>query len=132
MNRLYGTIKKIQHAGTINRVVADCSGVPLTCVTLDLALHFKEGNRVAIVFKETEVALATGGELAISISNMLECRVESMEEGEILAEVTLSFGREQFASIITTDSLRRLGIKAGDKVTALVKANEVSLEEVEA
>lgn len=130
MNRLHGTIKKIQHAGTINRVVADCSGVPFSCVTLDLAEDFKEGSEVAVVFKETEVALARIGDARISISNMLECVVESVEEGVILSEVTLSFEGNRFFSIITTDSLKRLNIKTGEVVTALIKANEVSLERV--
>ena len=130
MNRLHGTIKTIQHAGTINRVVADCSGVPLSCVTLDLAEDFKEGGEVAVVFKETEVALARIGSAVISISNMLECSVVSVEEGVILSEVSLEFKGNRFASIITTDSLKRLNIATGDVVTAMIKANEVSLERV--
>jgi molybdopterin-binding protein len=128
MNRLYGTIKKVQHAGTINRVVTDCGGVPFSCVTLDLSENFKEGSEVAVVFKETEVALARIGEASISISNMLTCTVASVEEGEILSEVELEFEGKRLRSIITTDSLKRLDIRAGEVVTALVKANEVSLE----
>jgi len=131
MNRLYGTIKTIQHAGTINRVVADCNGVPLSCVTLDLAERFQEGSGVAIVFKETEVALARVGDAAISISNMLSCVVEAVEEGVILSEVTLSFEGYHLYSIITTDSVKRLHIKIGEPITALIKANEVSLEGVD-
>ncbi len=130
MNRLHGTITAIQHAGAINRVVADCSGVPFTCVTLDLAANFHEGGAVDIIFKETEVALARSREMLISISNVLECLVESVEEGVLLSQVTLSFEGNRFASIITTDSLKRLEIRAGEKVMALIKANEVSLERV--
>ena len=130
MNRLYGTIKKVQRAGSINRVVADCNGVAFTCVTLDLAGHFQAGSPVAIIFKETEVALAKKGDVLISISNQLVCRVDAVEEGELLSEVALSFDGTGFNSIITTDSLKRLDIKAGDQVTALIKANEVSIEEV--
>lgn len=129
MNRLHGTIRKIQNAGTINRVVSDCHGVPVTCVTLDLAKGFTEGSEVAIIFKETEVALAKSAEMAISISNLFACTVESVEQGELLAEVTLEFNGSRLISIITTDSLVRLGIQPGERVTALVKANEVSLEE---
>jgi len=48
----------------------------------------------------------------------------------LLSEVTLSFDGMRFVSIITTDSLKRLEIKTGDAVTALIKANEISIEEV--
>ena len=130
MNRLTGTIKKVQRAGAINRIVTDCNGVAFTCVTLDRADRFREGMPVAVVFKETEVALAKGEELAISISNTLFSHVESVEEGVLLSEVTLSFDGMRFVSIITTDSLKRLEIKTGDAVTALIKANEISIEEV--
>ena len=130
MNRLTGTIKKVQRAGAINRIVTDCNGVALTCVTLDLADCFKEGSEVAVVFKETEVALAKGRDLAISISNLLACTVFSIDEGALLSEVGLTFDGVRFISIITTDSLKRLDIKEGEEVTALIKANEVSIEEV--
>ena len=130
MNRLTGTIKKVQRAGAINRIIAECNGVPFVCVTLDLADRFKEGSEVAVIFKETEVALAKGADLAISISNKLICTVESVEEGALLSEVLLSFDGRDFVSIITTDSLKRLDIKVGDSVNALIKANEVSIEEV--
>ena len=130
MNRLLGRIRKIQRAGAINRIVAESSGVAFACVTLDLAEHFDEGSEVAIVFKETEVALAKGGDMAISISNVFRCRVESVDEGELLSEVTLAFDGALLISIITTDSLKRLAIRTGEEVFALIKANEVSLEEV--
>lgn len=132
MNRLHGRIVKVQHAGAINRVVADCSGVPVTCVTLDLAAYFQEGKAVTIVFKETEVALTKSEGIDISISNILESHVESVDEGALLSEVMLSFEGNRFVSIITTDSLKRMGIKPGERVFALVKANEVSLEEADA
>lgn len=131
MNRLPGTIKAVQTADFINRVVVSCEGFDLSCVTLDLPEDFKQGSKVIAIFKETEVSLAKNISGTISISNQLACAVNDVDEGKILSQISLLVKDEVLSSIITTDSFKRLGIKMGDSVTALIKANEVSLERVE-
>jgi len=131
MNRLKGIIKTIQTAETINKVVVSCMDTEISCVTLDLPEDFQKGREVSVIFKETEVALAKNIEGAISISNLFACVVEEVDEGKILSQVKFLLNESVLSSIITTDSLKRLDIKAGDSISALIKANEVSLERIE-
>lgn len=128
MNRLHGVIRTIKSAASINKVEILCGQTLVSCVTLNLPDAFGVGTGVEVVFKETEVGLGKGVGSMISIANLFACRVVSVEEGEILSEVTLDLAGETIRSIITTDSLHRLAIVPGDAVTALVKSNEVSLQ----
>jgi molybdopterin-binding protein len=54
-----------------------------------------------------------------------------VRSGVILSEVVMDYRGHTISSIITTGSIKRLDIKPGDEVEALVKANEVTLMEVE-
>lgn len=86
-----------------------------------------EGNSVEVVFKETEVSLAKNLSGMISMRNRMKCIILHIERGELLSKIDLKFGSYIISSAITTRSTDALGLKVGDEVEALVKANEVSL-----
>jgi molybdopterin-binding protein len=45
-----------------------------------------------------------------------------------VSEVLIDTAAGQVASIITTSSVQRMNLKEGDKVFAIIKATEVSIE----
>ena len=55
------------------------------------------------------------------------CTVQQIERGDLLSKVVLQFQQHTITSAITTRSVDLLALKNGDKVEALVKANEISL-----
>ncbi len=57
----------------------------------------------------------------------MECTVQQIERGDLLSKVVLQFHQHTITSAITTRSVDLLELKNGDKVEALVKANEISL-----
>ena len=85
------------------------------------------GKTINLVFKETEVSLAKDLQGKISMRNRLQSKVISIERGELLSKVNLQFGNYFIASAITTRSVDSLELQVGDEVTALIKANEISL-----
>ncbi len=85
---------------------------------------------VDVLFKETEMSLAKNFSGLISLRNRVQTTVKLVRSGVILSEVVLDYRVQSISSIITTRSIKHLGIKPGDEVEALVKANEVSLMEV--
>lgn len=132
MNRLLGTITAIECNGHLSLVDVASGQDAFTAMLLETpqsAPHLSVGNRVAVLFKETEVSLAKDLSGRLSLRNRIHCRVRRIREGDILSEVTLERNGDVLTSIITTRAVRRLELREGDTVEALVKANEVSLAE---
>lgn len=67
--------------------------------------------------------------MALSARNNLHGTVQSVETDGLMAEVVVDVGDGQsVTAIITSGSVERLGIEAGDEVDAVVKATEVMIE----
>jgi len=64
---------------------------------------------------------------AISGRNKLLGTITRVRYGGLLAEVTIAIGHQFVTSIITSGSCRSLGLKAGMKAYALIKATEVMI-----
>jgi molybdopterin-binding protein len=47
--------------------------------------------------------------------------------GEVAAEVILDVGGQEMCSTITVGSVKRLGLKVGDEVVAVIKASSVMI-----
>jgi molybdate transport system regulatory protein len=130
MNKLPGTITKIQQSGAIILVDVDVNGHGFSAMLIESASQpewLKTGNTIDLVFKETEVSLAKNLSGMISMRNRMKCTIEQIERGELLSKITLKFQQYTVTSAITTRSVESLSLKHGDEVEALVKANEVSL-----
>jgi molybdopterin-binding protein len=64
----------------------------------------------------------------ISARNQLPATIKSVTRGNVMAEVTMSVGDVEIVAAITLTSAEQLGLKAGDKVKAIIKATEVMVE----
>jgi len=65
---------------------------------------------------------------AINVRNQFRGRIREIIEGPVLSEVDVETPSGQIVtSVITTRSVRELGLVTGKEVIALVKATEVSL-----
>lgn len=130
MNKLTGTISKIQQSGAILLVDVDVDGHGFSAMLIESATQpewLKTGNTIDLIFKETEVSLAKNLSGIISMRNRMKCTILHIERGELLSKVSLQFQKYVITSAITTRSVNSLDLKIGDEVEALVKANEVSL-----
>ena len=66
--------------------------------------------------------------MELSTRNQLRGKVKSVTKGAVMAEVVVALdGGQELVSVITKNSAERLALKAGDSVTALVKATEVMI-----
>jgi molybdopterin-binding protein len=63
--------------------------------------------------------------MEVSARNKLAGTVKDVKLGQVMAEVTLQVGENEITALITKASAERLGLKAGDKAFALIKATEV-------
>ncbi len=66
--------------------------------------------------------------MELSTRNQLRGKVKSVTKGAVMAEVVITLdGGQELVSAITKNSAERLQLKAGDAITALVKATEVMI-----
>lgn len=132
MNRLPGIIVAVASEGDISLVDVAVGEITLTAMlveTAESARYLQPGNAVWVFFKETEVSLGKALSGRLSLRNRLEGEVADIRKGKLLAEVELNCGGYRLASIITRRAAERLEVAVGDRVEALVKANEVMLGE---
>lgn len=127
MNRLAGRILAIESADGIHLIDVDI-GHDRTCtatVITDTLTGCTPGQRVSVLFKETEVALARDLAGTLSLRNRLACTVRHVDAGRILARIVLDCEGDPLESVITTRAARQLALAPGVAVLALVKASEV-------
>ena len=130
MSTLIATVSKIQNCDSLHVVGFECNGQTLSMMSLDLNKHIKVGTKVKLSVKPSHVAIAKDFSGEVSYSNQLSCIIEDIENGELLSSVRLSFFDNTLESIITLNSSKRMNLKIGDKVSAFVKASELSISEI--
>lgn len=66
--------------------------------------------------------------MKMSARNVLEGTVKQITKGEVNSEVVLELpGGQEVVSVITTQSVQRLGLEQGKPAKALVKASNVMI-----
>ena len=63
-----------------------------------------------------------------SIRNRLQGTIEKIVSDKVVSEVVILTAAGTVTSIITTGSVKRMNLKEGDTVFAIIKATEVSVE----
>jgi molybdate transport system regulatory protein len=130
MNRIEVIIKQVMNSGGIVMVDMEAVGLTLTSLLIDTPNTpgwLKQGNLIYAVFKETEVSIAKNFSGKISLRNKIPCSVSHIERGELMSIIHLTHNNCQLQSAITTRSVDMLELKSGDEVTAMIKANEITL-----
>jgi molybdopterin-binding protein len=64
---------------------------------------------------------------AINVRNQFKGKVKAIIEGDVVSEVDIETSAGIVTSVITTRSVKDLGLTLGSDVVALVKATEVSI-----
>ncbi len=132
MNQLRGRIAAVETNGFVSLVDVNVGSDTFTAILLETpasAPYLAAGREVLVLFKESEVALAKNLSGLLSLRNRIRAEVRGIRRGEILSEVTLDYQGQSITSIVTTRAVQRLALAVGDEVEALIKANEVSLQE---
>ena len=66
--------------------------------------------------------------MALSARNHLKGEITEVILGTVTALITLKVGGNVVESVITKRSAEEMGLKKGDKVTAVIKATEVMIQ----
>lgn len=65
--------------------------------------------------------------MELSARNQLKGQVTRVKSGAVMAEVEIKVKAGKVVAAITDRSVKRLKLKAGDKVTVIIKATEVMI-----
>jgi molybdate transport system regulatory protein len=63
--------------------------------------------------------------MQLSARNQLKGQVTRVKSGAVMAEVEVKVKAGKVVAAITDSSIKRLKLKAGDRVTVIIKATEV-------
>ena len=66
-------------------------------------------------------------EMQMSARNQLAGRIKKVKVGDVMAEVIVQVGRQELVAAITSGSAKRMKLKVGDQVFAIIKATEVMI-----
>ena len=131
MNSFNGNIKTIQVNGNLSLVLVEVTPkLQLKAIVIDTpetATYLQSEASVAVLFKETEVIIATAEVPQISLQNRIPASIVSVEKGALLTKLKLQSDASVLIAIISTDSASHLELQEGKKVIAMIKLNEVML-----
>lgn len=131
MNSFNANIKTIQVNGNLSLVLVEVTPkLQLKAIVIDTpetATYLQSEASVAVLFKETEVIIATAEVPQISLQNRIPASIVSVEKGVLLTKLKLQSDAGVLIAIISTDSASHLELQEGKKVIAMIKLNEVML-----
>ncbi len=130
MSKLIATIKKINNVENLNIVEFDFIGTILKMMSLDLNSDVQIGKKVKLSVKPTNISLAKKISGEISLSNQIVATIQDIENGELLSSISLKTNDFLLESIITVDSAKRMNLQIGNEVIILIKASDLSIEEI--
>lgn len=134
MNKLNGTINKITKIDSLvllDVIVKGEDKHTFTSLLLDNndIGSYKIDENVNIIFKETEVMIATP-ESKVSARNSFLSSIFDIEIGELLCNITFNFDNYKVNSIITKSAYLELKCEKDTLFRWFVKANEVIIQKL--
>lgn len=131
MNDIQGTITSIEVSGSLSLVTVRVNGnISLKAIiieTPDTAPYLFLGNEINVIFKETEVMIALKSDIAISLQNRIEGTIDGIEKGKLISKVIINTTAGKVVSLISTNAINQLNLRARLPVTAMIKLNEMML-----
>ncbi|KAA6227260.1 MULTISPECIES: molybdopterin-binding protein [unclassified Campylobacter] len=128
-NILKVNVKKLKSDSVLTQVSASLGENKLRAIiTSESAKRLKLSKDKAIyfIFKASSVILAKEEfNIKTSAANELTGIISEVREGAVNAEIDVKCGDYTIVAIITMQSLQDLALKQGDKVSCLIKANNV-------
>ena len=133
MNSLTGRIIEIDTSGNLSIVTMvihkELFLKSIVLETSETVGYLQEEKQVSVLFKETEVIIATIKD-HISIENRIPVIINTIEKGILLSRIVLEASFGKIVTVISTHTLKSLQLKIGAKVYAMIKLNEIMLSEI--
>ncbi|WP_275629303.1 TOBE domain-containing protein [Pseudomonas sp. 273] len=132
-NVFRGKVRQLRNGAVNAEVVVQLPGgndlVAIVTEESVKSLGLAQGKDVVALVKAPWVMLMTDAEgIRLSARNCLAGTVKSVADGAVNAEVVLDLGGgSEVVAMVTRDAVAELGLAAGVKATAVIKASHVIL-----
>lgn len=132
-NVFRGKVRQLRNGAVNAEVVVQLPGgndlVAIVTEESVKSLGLAQGKDVVALVKAPWVMLMTDAEgIRLSARNCLAGTVKSVADGAVNAEVVLDLGGgSKVVAVVTRDAVAELGLAAGVKATAVIKASHVIL-----
>jgi len=130
MSIIQARVLNYKKSQNLHLVEFECNTQILTMMSLELNKEIKPASLVKLIVKPTHIAISKNFSSDISHQNRLKTKVDAVDDGKLLSSVKLDFEGFMLESIITLDASKRLNLKKGDEVLALIQASELSILEI--
>lgn len=130
MSLINSVITQIETVDSLNIVHFDFAGSKLKMMSLDLSDEMQVGSKVVLSVKPFHITIVKDFYGDISYSNKLKAVVKSCTDGKLLSSVNLVVNGVILESIITKELAQEMELKIGDNVIVMIKANDLSIQEV--
>lgn len=128
-NQLAGVITAIKKGAVNAEIDLKLEGGAEVSAVITLAsvqkLGLKVGKKATAIIKANEVMVGTGKSLKLSARNVIPATVKEIVPGVVNAEIILTSGKTEIVSVITQESVKKLGLKVGKEAFAVIKASNV-------
>jgi len=130
-NVLSGTVSSVKKGAVNTEVVIALKGGPSIAAVITNTsadnLALKDGAAASAIVKASSIIVGTDlGSAKVSARNIFNGKVVKVVEGPVSAEVDLDIGTgNTLIAVITAESAKKLGLKAGDSAYAMIKASSV-------
>jgi len=130
MSSFVAIVDTIESQDTLHIVKFVAGDVKLCMMSLQLDPSIQKGVKVKLSVKPTHVVLAKNLNTEISFENRVETTIVSIDSGKLLSSVKVALYKSFIEAIITKESEKKMGLKVGDKVLALIQASELFIVEI--
>jgi len=130
MNTIIATISTIKNLQNLNIVECVTQNETLTMMNLDLKESLKEGSRIKLAIKPTNITLAKNLSGELSCENILNAVVTEIDKGKLLCSVTLAYEQHTLEAIITLNAAEKLALKVGESLNLLISASDIYIQEI--
>lgn len=133
MNSYKGEITAIEQDNHLALIQVRVGELLFTSVIIsppEASSPFISGKSIQLLFKETEVLIGKNIPAgSISLQNKIQGIITRLEKGKLLSRINIHASIGEVVSVVTTRAVQELQLKEGDEVTAMIKTNEIMLEE---
>lgn len=130
MNKLKAVVTKIEELDSLHIVSFDLDGIKLKMMSLELNEKIKEGTKVLLIVKPTNVSFAKNFQGHISITNQFKARIKGINKGKLLSSAIFESKYTLIESVFTTASLRDMNLQKYDEYLILIRASDLSIKEI--
>lgn len=130
-NQIQCNVEHIEKGKMNSSIIAGLkSGYEIISNITNSSLHLlklQKRDNILILFKSSSVILSKENTFNISIKNKLQCKIIEIVTDDSDSEIILDLGEDTIVSTISTEEVKLMNLRVGDKVNAFIKPSDIMI-----